>query len=56
LYACFSTGTEGQGDIIVLPAHIPRKNIQRKRQKVARVIPAIPLRERRKEKSLTGAF
>jgi hypothetical protein len=32
--------------MMVLPAHIPRKNIQRKRQKVARVIPATPLRVR----------
>lgn len=44
--ACLSTGAEGQGDMMVLPAHIPRKNIQRKRQKVARAIPATPLRVR----------
>ena len=39
-------GAEGQGDIIVLPAHIPRKNIQRKRQKTTRAIPAMPFRLR----------
>ncbi|MCI5142994.1 MAG: hypothetical protein D3909_14940 [Candidatus Electrothrix sp. ATG1] len=37
---------EGQGDIIVFPAHIPRKNIQRKRQKTTRAIPAMPFRLR----------
>ncbi len=54
--ACFTSGTEGQGDMMVLPAHIPRKNIQRKRQKVARAIPATPLRVRWKAKCLAGAF
>lgn len=39
-----ATGAAGHGDMIIRPAQIPRKNIQRKRQKEARAIPAIPIR------------
>lgn len=54
--ACCLTTAGGQGDTTVSPAHIPRKNKKRKRQKVTRAIPARPFRLRRKVKYLADAF